>query len=394
MSKIKSLLLNTVLFCVVTVLLAGAGEAALRVAGIEALGYVTPEVYGNVNLLYRPNSQTRWRGNMGQAREFDTPVRTNSIVQFDREHAVEKPAGVYRVVVAGDSFVEALQVPLEKGFAHLLEEALNRDPDIVKTGRRVEVIKLGSSGNGALKTYEALERNGFEYRPDLVLFFFTDTNDFNDDWYYFRRQTGLEPRTHVNLVPPKTSYDKIVFYNQMILFPGSRLNRWIAFQATQWREKRNRQKDDAQSWKDSLGAYAVAGSPRFAGEEKKWDEAFRLTATGILKMQEASSKNGAGFAVVLNDRPQTYRPNAYRYLFKVLPGLEKEVDLDLPAKKLHVFLKNRGMEWLDLNPVFKSLYTPRRTGHYVYDGHWSPDGHRWTAEALVGLVKGKVLRAA
>lgn len=391
MPRSKNLAVNAVLFCFVWVLLAGAAEAAFRVTGTDAPGYVTPDVYGNVNLLYRPNSRTRWRGNLGQAREYDTPITTNSLAQFDREHAVEKPDGVYRVIVAGDSFVEALQVPLEQGFARLLEDKLNQDPDVIRSGRRVEVIKFGSSGYGAIRTYEAVKTRGFQYEPDLVLGFFTDSNDFNDDWHYYRRQTGKEVYNHPNLKPSKTLYDKTDFYKKLLVFPGSRLNRWIAFQATQWREKNRSRKQDAGNWKDALGAYALPGSPRFADEAAKWNEALRLTLAGHMKLKMDAAARGALYAVVLNDRPQTYRPDAYKYLFDLMPGLEKEVDLDLPAKALKKYLTGQNIEWLDLNEAFKARAAAGRSGHYVYDGHWNADGHRWTAEALVPFVKERML---
>ena len=394
MSKIKSFFVNAALFCLVFAILLTAAEAVFRIALPEPPGYVTPEIYGNVNLLYQPNSRTRWHGNMGQAIEYDTPITTNSLTQFDREHEIKKPAGVYRVIVAGDSYVEALQVPLEKGFPHLLEERLNRDPEIIASGRRVEVIKLGGSGNGALREYELLVRQGFQYAPDLVLTFFTDSNDLHDDLHYFRRQTGKEVYQHVNLKPSGVSYDKIDFYKRLLIAPWSRLNRWIAFQATEWREKRRRFKNDAANWKGTLGAYALPGSPRFSDEASDWQEAYRLTLAMHLKIAQESARHGAQCAAVLNDRPQAYRPDAYKYLFKILPGLDKELDLDLPAKKLSLFLRNNGVSVLDLNDTFIAHVGRGRTGHYVYDGHWSPDGHLWTAEALTPFVKERMLRGS
>lgn len=359
MLKIRPFLVNIALFCLVGLFLTVAAEAAFRMAGLESPGYVTREIYGNVNLLYRPNSRTRWRGNLGQALEFDTPIQTNSLSQFDREHAMSKPAGTYRVIVAGDSFVE--------------------------------VIKFGGSGNGAIKTYEAVHRSGFQYQPDLVLGFFTDSNDFKDDWHHFRRQTGKEVYQHVNLRPQQALYDKVEFYKKWIVFPASRLNRWIAFKVTQWHEKGRQQRENEDHWKETLGVYAVPGSARFADEADKWDEAFRLTAAGHFKMNSEASSHGAQYAVVLNDRPQTYRSDAYEYLFKLIPGLKKEVDLDLPAKRIKAFLSRNGVGWLDLNDSFKTRLRHRQTGHYKYDGHWNEDGHRWTTEALVPFVKARML---
>jgi lysophospholipase L1-like esterase len=71
--------------------------------------------------------------------------------------------------------------------------------------------------------------------------------------------------------------------------------------------------------------------------------------------------------------------------------LEKEVDLDLPAKSLKTILSGRNVEWLDLNDLFKRKSGPGRSGHYRYDGHWNSEGHRWVAEALVPFIKTRML---
>ena len=43
----------------------------------------------------------------------------------DVEHQYAKPPGVFRILVLGDSFVEAMHVPLESTFPRRLEERLN-----------------------------------------------------------------------------------------------------------------------------------------------------------------------------------------------------------------------------------------------------------------------------
>src|SRR5437588_4465952 len=44
---------------------------------------------------------------------YDVVVRVNSAGFRDKEHSIEKPPGVRRVALVGDSVVEALQMPFE-----------------------------------------------------------------------------------------------------------------------------------------------------------------------------------------------------------------------------------------------------------------------------------------
>ncbi len=391
MHKIKHFLVNAALFCGVCVVLVGGAEAVLRVTGSKPPEYVTPEAYGNINLLYRPNSTTRWRGNLGQVREFDTPIRTNALVQFDYDRDPAKPEGVYRVLLVGDSYVEALQVPLEQGMPKLLEDALNRDPDVLRAGKRVEVMKLGGSGNGALRAYELLVTRGLKHHPDLVIAFFTDSNDLKDDWHYFRRSTGLEVYRHVNAKPPDAMYDKLAFYKRCLVFPWSRLNRWAAFAATQRRERSRQKAQDAAGWKETLGAYALPGAERFKDEAAKWNEALRLTSVAHVRMRNESGAAGAGYAAAFIDREQTYQPDAHRYLYQILPGLEKDVDLDQPVKRMKRFFDGNQIPWIDLNDIFKVRSASGRAGHYAHDRHWNVEGHRWAAEALMPFVKERLM---
>src|SRR6185295_8040385 len=75
-----------------------------------------------------------------EEREFLTPVQINSLGRRDAERGYERKTAVSRILVLGDSFVEALQVPFEEAFPHRLEGQFDHD------GHRVEVINGGVSG--------------------------------------------------------------------------------------------------------------------------------------------------------------------------------------------------------------------------------------------------------
>lgn len=93
----------------------------------------------------------------------------------DIDRPLRKPPGIQRLVVIGDSFVEALAVPEEKRFTTLLQEILN------KNGYPVEVIPLGISGAGTAKEYVFLKNYAFQYNPDVVMLLIYPINDLADN---------------------------------------------------------------------------------------------------------------------------------------------------------------------------------------------------------------------
>lgn len=98
-------------------------------------------------------------------------VTYNSDGWRDLEHPLEKPDGVFRILVLGDSFMEANSVKLDDTF-HRQVEALGR-----AAGKNVEVINMGVAGYGTLQEYLVFHHIGHLYNPDLVLVGFFTGND-------------------------------------------------------------------------------------------------------------------------------------------------------------------------------------------------------------------------
>ena len=99
---------------------------------------------------------------------YDYLGASNSLGFRDREHAVAKPAGVYRIVVLGDSIAAGLHVERnEDVFPPILERLLVQD------GLRAEVINLAVSGYNTQQEVEMLREMGLQYHPDLVVVAYT-----------------------------------------------------------------------------------------------------------------------------------------------------------------------------------------------------------------------------
>jgi lysophospholipase L1-like esterase len=90
---------------------------------------------------------------------------SNSRGFFDVEHAFEKPAGTFRIVVIGDSVVEGIFVGWRNSFARQLESRLREE----FLAQRYEVIVLGCSGYSTSQELVLLENEAFRYAPDLIV---------------------------------------------------------------------------------------------------------------------------------------------------------------------------------------------------------------------------------
>jgi lysophospholipase L1-like esterase len=163
MAKKLALMLAGVLVALV------AAELLVRAAG------AAPKVYairkGRFQLSHNPKIGYEPVPLVYAGRElsfYDYLGASNSLGFRDREHAVAKPAGVYRIVVLGDSIAAGLHVERnEDVFPPILERLLVQD------GLRAEVINLAVSGYNTQQEVEMLREKGLQYHPDLVVVAYT-----------------------------------------------------------------------------------------------------------------------------------------------------------------------------------------------------------------------------
>lgn len=115
-------------------------------------------------------------------------VQINSKGLRDVEHSYDKPAGAFRILVIGDSFV----------FGAGGVEPSNRFTDILaKSAKDLEVINTGVPGYGADQEYLYLKTEGLKYHPDLVLLcaFY---NDFSESFSTTNPSIG-RPKGYLSL---------------------------------------------------------------------------------------------------------------------------------------------------------------------------------------------------
>ncbi|MCG3187118.1 MAG: hypothetical protein IOMNBAOH_01715 [Rhodocyclaceae bacterium] len=171
----RALAKSLVLTFVALVVALGVAEVVVRLAMSDTIvlfpRYHTDYVYGPYRLRGIRPAQTFVHSSVDGRWEF----RTNRAgFRNDEEFSYEKPAGVYRVLVLGDSHTQGYEVRQEASYAEVLKRAL------AAGGRKVEVLNTGVSGFGTAEELAFLENAGARYQPDAVVVGFF-SNDYEDN---------------------------------------------------------------------------------------------------------------------------------------------------------------------------------------------------------------------
>lgn len=370
---------SAVLFLGVTVALA-LGETVARI--FRPLSTVEYSMLSEVGPVLTPLQQTRWVNE-----DYDVKIFTNSAGFHDVEHPTEKPAGVYRILVLGDSYVEALQVPIEEGFTQRLQHELGTRV----TGRRIEVINLGVSGSGPSQYYRILEQKGLAYAPDLVIMAMLPGNDFRDSLpvlsgvvfkpYYSIRSDGT-----LEYIPPDLSGLGTQYRSFLRRSAFLHLIRKVVVSGT------------IEGWLAQIGLLAPAGAVN-QGSAKAlipldwyvyvkdppdpWPEAYRITLRMIRESRELAARHGAEFLVMIVASTVEVEVRWEEALRGYGRAGEFQWDFQRPSREIFRVGKELGFESIDLREPFQADFLATgQSGSWPHDGHWNERGHQLAAEVV------------
>ncbi|ADV60776.1 hypothetical protein Isop_0179 [Isosphaera pallida ATCC 43644] len=100
---------------------------------------------------------------------YSASFSTNSRGLRDREYALEKPPGVFRIVLMGASIDMGWGVPDALTYENRLEDWLNHVARRERLGRRFEVINFSVAAYSPAQRVDTLGDDALRYDPDLVL---------------------------------------------------------------------------------------------------------------------------------------------------------------------------------------------------------------------------------
>ncbi len=115
--------------------------------------------------------------------EFLAHATTNSIGMLDIEYPLQKPKGILRGALLGDSFCAAVEVPQRENFHTLIEN----DPDFKINGKRVELLNFGVRAIGLTQQLQLYRLFAQQFKPDFVLLSVYLSNDLTDNQVFYRK---------------------------------------------------------------------------------------------------------------------------------------------------------------------------------------------------------------
>ena len=400
-SRLLTILVTVAFNCLLTVVLA---EVALRLSGYSHQIFYRFDAERGWSL--RPNAHGLWTD------EGRNEVSINSDGLHDREHEIKKPPNTFRIAMLGDSFAEAVQLPIAQNFSSVAEQTLKQCP--LMHGREPEVINFGVAGYGTAQELLTLRSQVWKYSPDMVALAFFTGNDIEDNDPKLPAEHSLaQYRPYFTSEPA----------GLQLVNPGSyslqlRLLVWLsahsrAFQLINDVRHRHFRRGKWRALLDraagSPGRSNVSGAPTDAASflrcssggvplpsvdpaedpelARAWDVSERL----IREIRDEVVAHGAKFLlVIIGNDIQAYPDERVRSQFMAKCKVKV---LSYADTRLANFARQNNIEAITMTPPFQAYVRDHdaflygfSSGHDRGFGHWNAEGHGLAGHLIADRV--------
>ncbi len=337
------------------------------------IGLAVIEIVASITLdVYRCDDRLGWgfaRGTAGwkisRSLEFNERITFNTHGFRGGEREYEKEQDTYRILLLGDSFFAAMQVPLQETFFTIIEQRLNEE---TRPGQTVEIINAGVDGYGTAQQLLLFRGQASKYEPDLVIAEFL-VNDIADNFIgsggqnhylaarcgrpYFDMQEGEATlvdsgRPVASTGPLDKLLRKSVLYSNFVRPPAP---------------------DDAESGFVQSEIYAPV--PPLAV-----DSAWRLTENLLLQLHKEARNRDIPLVFLVV-------PEVFQIDFTSV-GHRRTDSTELPTLRAYAriseFLSRNGLNFIDLRAPLQESADRGQRPYFEYDYHWNRTGHDVVAE--------------
>ena len=281
-----------------------------------------------------------------------------------------------RVMILGDSYVEARQLREEATPSGVLERLLRQavNPD-------VRVINAGLSGTSTIPEVVYLKFEGLQFEPDVVVLVFC-FNDYSENGYHrwvdYPDYDAVGLPDHLKPAAYAPDYQPFA--------PEERLARRSAFynffyQLKVAQESRQKLGEPIEFY---LRTTSVADNPKamfkdeYTGEDER---VIALTHDSLARLKRYCDEQGIPLVVVGIPWPHQVSGAEWN-LGKQLWGYEDQ-EMQPSTRYQDVlfgFLASARIDGLDLLPLFREAQ--ERPLHFAFDGHWTEHGAAQVARGV------------
>lgn len=367
----------------ITLVLTGCSVAVVLLEiGLRGFGISYPYFYIPDNLTgysHKPGAQGLWH------KEGEAFITINRAGLRDREHNLEKPPKTFRIAILGDSYAEALQVPMEQTFWGRLELELSGCP--VLAGRQVEVLNFGVSGYSTTQELLVLRHKVRPYHPDLVLLAFFTGNDIRGNLRELNRDE-IRPYFVMKdgrLVLDNTFRHSTEFWLQGLPFSAEAVefSRMLqVFREAKYRlraylkEFHHQQRMIGRANPDVDLDSMVYLDPT----DPLWEKAWRITEELVVLTKREAEDGGSRFLLVSLSNPDQVHPDLHHR--RAVARQLGVPDLSYPDRRLQALARRGSIDLLRLaEPLAgyaaqQGVFLHGFQNAHMGQGHWNASAHR------------------
>jgi hypothetical protein len=372
----------------------GIAEVGLQIAGIKGTLKISEFVESSPTVFHttdldrgwglKPNASGWWRD------EGESFVEINSHGLRARSYSKIKPENTLRIAVLGDSFTEAVHVPLEQTFWSVMERELTKCSAV--KNQQIEVINFGVHGYGTAQELITLRTRVWDDNPDVVILAFFAGNDLINNskklesdlyrpFFVYRNGELVEDLSFRQLNPGYSNRYAVSFVDNLPewLVEKSRVLQVIKKVDLDRKKRRG------------LAEYRRHSFYKFNPPSNEvWEEAWKITEDLILLMREEVEEKGASFGMAVIPSPLQVHPDENKRKRKQEEFGVK--DWFYVGKRLEKLGDRRDFPVWDLTKPFLNYSVENQVCLHGFEpaadcgGHWNGEGHRLAGEILADNV--------
>ena len=318
----------------------------------------------------------------------------------DREHAIEKPDGTYRILGIGDSFVYG-NVPLEDNFLRVAEDGISAG--VTGDSLAAEMILMGLGGYAPDNEVGVLRSVGLDLDPDLVVLNFFVGNDviglamparvYRGQLYFtgsLTRWVHFARKSRIFLLAESTVLHR---------FKGAIVERTrgaIGQQDGPQSAEDTAQGADAEPSSEGPPEYRVSGT--YIGYQRKRMHTYlrepdarmrRLWSKAeghLLEFDRLCRARDVPWVLYVIPAEVQVDPVIADIVFRRLSLDPEDYDLTLPQERLRALCEEHGIAFLDPLPLLRSSHRSEARLYVPNDTHWNVDGNRLAGDILGSFI--------